>query len=134
MNKTIDSSKINKYTIIGNIFNSSFKNLTFFKFTDNFTFEFLKFSLKKSLMRNNYVAEFLIDFYNLEIHCLLYKCIIIPNRLDVYLRTREECFDSEYIHNHTALRTSLDKALNNFTIIISGINHIPRTKLACFFV
>ena len=53
VNKPVNATKVNKYTIRSDVFNCSFKYLTFFKFTNDIGFLCLKFGFDKSFVRNN---------------------------------------------------------------------------------
>ena len=60
--------------------------------------------------------------------------IIVADRFNVDLRTRQECFDSEYVYDHTTLSAALDVTLDNFFIFQSSVHAIPRTSSAGFSV
>ena len=55
------------------------------KLTDDFLLLSFKFFLNKCLVRNNYIAELLIDLDNLEVDCLVYELVVVTDRLDVDL-------------------------------------------------
>ena len=55
------------------------------KLRNNILFLYLKFSFDKSLVRNNNVFKFLVNFYNIEFHCFSNVDVIIPNRLNINL-------------------------------------------------
>ena len=134
VNQTVYAAKVDEYTVRSDIFNSTFEYLSFFKFTDDFFLLLFKFSFDKSFVRNNNVFEFLVDFNHFEFHCLTYKYIVVADRFHINLRTRQECFDTEYVHNHTTLSAALDVTLNNFFIFKSSVYAVPRTSSTCFFV
>ena len=123
-----------KGTVRCDIFNSSFKNLSFFEFTDDFFLLLFQFSFDKSLVRYNDILEFLIDLNNLEFHSFANEYIVVADRLNVDLRTRQECFDTEYVNDHTTLSAALDVTLDNFFIFQSSVNAIPRTGSTSFAV
>ena len=134
VDKSINTTKINKHTVRSNILHSTFKNLTFFKFTDNFFLLKLDISLDKCFVWYNNVFEVMVDFHHLEFHCFTYINIVITDRLHVDLRTWQECFNSKYIYDHTTFSTTFHKTVNDFFIIMSSINSIPRTDRTCFTV
>ena len=134
MDETVNTAEVNEYTIVGDVLDSSFENLTFFEFADDLALLFLKFCLEESLVRYDNIAEFLVDLDDLEVHCLVNKCIVILDRTDVDLRTREEGLDSENVHDHTALRTGLDITFYDFALVECLVYHIPRTQLTSFLV
>ncbi len=134
VDQTVYATKVDEYTVRCDIFNSSFKNLSFFEFTDDFFLLLFQFSFDKSLVRYNNVFEFLVDFNHFEFHCFANEYIIVADRFNVDLRTRQECFDSEYVYDHTTLRAALNVTLDNFFIFQSSVNAIPRTSSAGFSV
>src|SRR5699024_5387727 len=102
------AAQIDEYTIGSDILDSSFEYLSFFEFGDNFFLLLFELGFDKSFVRNNHILEFLIDFNNFEFHSFTYEYIVVTDRLNVDLRTGQECFDTEYIDNHTALRATFD--------------------------
>ncbi len=85
VDETVNTAEVNEYTIVGDVLDCSFENLAFFEFADDFALLLLKLSLKESLVRNDYIAEFLVDLDDLEVHCLVNICIVILDRTDVDL-------------------------------------------------
>ena len=134
VDQTVYATQVDEYTVRCDIFNSTFKYLTFFKFTDDFFLLLFQFSFDKSLVRNNHVLEFLVDLNNLEFHSFANEYIVVADRLNVDLRTRQECFDTEYVNDHTTLSAALDVTLDNFFIFQSCVNTIPRTSSASLLV
>ena len=134
MDETVNTAKVNEYAITCDVLDSSLKNLTFLKLADDLALLLLKFSLDKSFVGYDNVAELLIDLDNLEIHCRVNILIVVADRFDIDLRTREECLDSEYIDDHTAFCTGLDITLYNLVCCKCCIYHIPRTELTCLLV
>ena len=85
-------------------------------------------------MRNDHVAELLVDLDHLEFHGLADVEVVIADRFDVDLRTGQECLDTEYVDDHTALCTALDVAFDYLVIIQSLVYTIPRLELTGLFV
>jgi len=134
LDQKLNATQVDEYTIRCDILNGSFKNLSFFELTDNFFLLLFQFSFDKSFVRNNHVFEFLVDFNHFEFHCFANKYIIVTDRFHVDLRTRQECFDTEYVNDHTTLSATLDVTLDNFFVFQSSINAIPRASSASFSV
>ena len=134
VDQTVYATQVDEHTVRGDILNSSFKNLSFFELADNFFLLLFQFSFDKSLVRYNNVFEFLVDLNHFEFHCFANEYIIVTDRFNVDLRTRQECFDSEYVYDHTTLCAALDESLDNFFIFQSSVNAIPRTSSAGFSV
>ena len=85
-------------------------------------------------MRNDNIAELLVNFYNLKFHGFAYEYIVVAYRMDINLATWQECFDTKYVYNHTALGATLNITLNNLVVIKCFINEIPALAQACFLV
>src|SRR3712207_592642 len=134
VDESVNTTEVNEYTIRGDVLDSSFENLTFFELRDNFFLLCFQLSLNESLVRNNNVAELLIDLHNLEFHGLAYEYVVVAYRMNVDLATGQECFDTKYVNNHTALRAALDVTLNNFLVVESCVNTLPALAEASFLV
>src|SRR5210317_1783619 len=87
VNKTINPSKVDKYPVRSDVFNHTFKHLTFFKLPDDFFLLLFDIRLDKRLVRNNNVFEFVIDFNHFEFHVLSDVLVVITDWLNVNLRT-----------------------------------------------
>ena len=85
-------------------------------------------------MRNDNIAELLIDLDNLEVHGLVNKLIVILDRPDVDLGAREERLDAEHVHDHTALCAGLHVSLYNLALVECLVDHIPGTELTSLLV
>ena len=134
VNQSIYAAQIDEYTIGSDILDSSFEYLSFFEFGDNFFLLLFELGFDKSFVRNNHILEFLIDFNNFEFHSFTYEYIVVTDRLNVDLRTGQECFDTEYIDNHTALRATFDISFDDFVVFKSRVNTVPRAGSASFLV
>ena len=80
-------------------------------------------------MRHNDILVFLIDLDNLELHRLANEYVVVADGLHVNLRAGQEGFDAEDVDNHATLRAALDVALDDFLVLKSGVDTLPR--LAC---
>ena len=88
VNQSVYATQVNEYSVRGDIFNSTFKYLSFFQFRNDIFLLLFQLSLDKSFVRYNNVLEFLVDFNHFEFHGLANIDIIITNRLNIDLRTR----------------------------------------------
>ena len=134
VDQTVYATQVDEYTVRCDIFNGTFEYLTLFELTDNFLLLLFQFSFDKSLVRNNYVLEFLVDLNYLEFHSLTYEYIVVADRLNVDLRTRQECFNTEYVYDHTTLSAALNVTLNDFFVFKSSVYAIPRASSTCLLV
>ena len=88
MNQSVYATQVNEYSVRGDIFNSTFKYLSFFQFRDDIFLLLFQLCLDKSLVRYNNVLEFLVDFNHFEFHGFTNIDIIVTNRFNINLRTR----------------------------------------------
>ena len=134
VNKSINSSKVNKYSVRSDVFNSTFKYLTFFKLADDFFFLFFDIGFNKRFVRNHNVFEFVVDFHNFEFHCFSNVSIVITDRLHIYLRTWQECLNSKYIYDHTTFSSAFHKTVYDKTFVVSFVHTIPSLNYTSFTV
>ena len=134
MNESVNTAEVNEYTVRSDVLNGTLENLTFLQLADNLFLLLLQLSLDESLVRNNNIAELLIDLHNLEFHGLTNEYIVITNRMNVDLATWQEGLDAKYVNDHTALGTTLDVTLDNLLIIKSCINALPTLAHASLLV
>ena len=67
----------------------------------------------------------MVDFDNLEFHCLVDEHIVVADGFHVDLRTGEEGFDTEDVHNQAAFGTALDETGNDFLVVVSFVDTFP---------
>ncbi len=134
MDKTVNTTEVDEYAVVGDVLNGTLKYLSFLEFADDLSFLSLEFSLDKSFVRYNDVAELRVQFYDLELHRLAYEDIVVANRFYVDLASREECFHTEDVNDHAAFRTPFDVAGNDLACVVSLVNAIPCASSASLFV
>ena len=78
--------------------------------------------------------EFLIDFNDLELHGLAHEDVVVADGTDVDLRAGQECLDAEHVDDHAAFRAALDVALDDFVLLQSLVDAVPRTGCASLAV
>ena len=54
--------------------------------------------------------------------------------MNVNLATWQECFDTEYVNNHTTLSAALDVTLDNLLVVKSSVNTLPALAQASLLV
>jgi len=74
-----------------------------------------------------------IELNNLEFHGFTNISVEITNGTNINLRTWKESVDTEYIHNHTAFDTPLDKSFDNFAGFVRTFQVFPCLEDICFF-
>ena len=134
VDESVNTTEVNEYTVRGDILNGTLKDLTLLELTDDLLLLGLELLLDESLMRNNDIAELLVDLDYLELHGLAYELIVVAYGVNVDLRAGEECLDTEHVNDHTALRATLDEALDDCIRLESLINLIPRLRHASLLV
>ena len=85
-------------------------------------------------MRYDHVAEFFVDFNDLEFHGLAYEYIVVADRLHINLRAGEECLDTEHVDNHAAFCTAFDVAFDDFVVVESSVDAVPAAGSTGFLV
>ena len=88
VDKTIHASEVDEDTVVGDVLNRTFEYLTLLEFADDLSLLSLEFSLDECFVGNNDVAEFRIEFDDLELHRLADEDVVIANRLHVDLAAR----------------------------------------------
>ena len=134
VDKSVNTTEVDEYAVGGDVLNRTFKDLSFFKLGNDFFLLCFKFFFDKSLVRNNHVAELLVDFNHLEFHGFANKYVVVPDRMYVDLTSGEEGFDAEDVYNHATFGAALNVTLNNFFVFKSGVNTFPAFAKACLLV
>ena len=134
MDESVNTTKVNEYTVRCDILNSTLEYLTLLKLRDDLLALSLELCLDECLVRNNNIAELLIDLNNLELHCLAYEYVVVTYWMYVNLAAWKECLDAEYVNDHTTLSAALDVTLNDLLIIKSSVNTLPRLAEASLLV
>jgi len=75
-----------------------------------------------------------VDLDNLEIGGFAHVHIVVADGLHVNLRSGEEGFNAEHIHDHTALGAALDVTRDDFVVFEGLVDAIPGTHGAGLFV
>ena len=134
VDESIYATQIDEYAVGGDILDRTFENLTFLEFRDDFLLLSLQLGLDECLVRDNHVAELLIDFHNLELHRLAHEHVVVADGVNVDLAAGQECLDAKHIDNHTALRAALDVTRDDFFLLKSLVHTIPALREACLLV
>ena len=85
VDKTVNASEVDEYTVSGDVLNDTLEHLTSFEFGDDVLLLLLELGFDKSLVRNDNILEFLVDLYNLEFHSLTNEDIVIADGLYINL-------------------------------------------------
>ena len=134
VDQTVNTAEVNEYTVSSDVLNGTLEDLTLLELADDLLTLLLELLLDESLVRYNDIAELLVDLYNLELHCLAYEYVVVAYRVNVDLASWQESFDTENVNDHTALSAALDVTLDNFLVLESCINTLPRLAEASLLV
>ena len=132
--ESVYAAKVDKHTVGGDVFDRAFVNLALLHLADDFLLLCLKFGLDECLVRDNNVAELLVDFHNLELHGLAHEYVVVADGMHVDLAAGEECLDAEYVDNHTTLRAALDETSDNLLVVEGGVDALPTLAQASLLV
>ena len=83
--KTIYATKIKECSEISDVFDGSFKYLTFFKFTHDLSTLCFDIAFDECLVRNNCILDGFVDLNHFEFHCFTNKLIVVGNGFNVDL-------------------------------------------------
>ena len=88
MDKSVNATKVDEYTVRSDVFNGTFQYLAFLKLRHDVNFLLLKLSFDKGFVRYNHVFKFVVDFNNFEFHGFTNVNVVIADRLNINLRAR----------------------------------------------
>ena len=134
VDQTVYATQVDEYTIAGDVLDGTFQYLALLQLADDFLLLLLQLGLDESLVADNNILVLLIDFHNLEFHGLTHENIIVTNRFNVNLAAGQEGLDAKHVNNHTALSAALNESLNDFFILQSLVDTIPRTACTSLLV
>ena len=134
VDQTVHTAQIDEYAVRSDVLDGTFENLALFEFRHDDLLLGLKLGLDERLVRNDHVAELLIDLDDLEFHGLVHVYVVVADRLHVDLRTGQERLDAEYVYNHTALGAALDVTLDDFVLFEGLVHTVPRLELTGLLV
>ena len=134
MDQAVHTAQVDEYAVRGDVLDGTLEDLALLEFRhDNLLLRF-EFGLDERLVRNDHVAELLVDFHHLELHGLVHVYVVVADGLHVDLRTGQERLDAEYVDDHTALGAALDVTLDDFVLFEGLVHTIPRFELTCLLV
>ena len=85
VDETVNTAEVNEYSVVGDVLDSTLKDLSLLKLADKLGPTLLLLGFEKSLVGNDNVAELLVDLDDLEVHCLVDVSVVVADRLDVDL-------------------------------------------------
>src|SRR5271169_1345842 len=127
VNQSVDAAEIDKHAEIGDRFDRSFENLTFFQTVENGTALFLHFRFDENFMTDHNILIRMVNFCNAKLHRLSEELIEIPHRFHIDLRTGKKCIESHQIDNKTAFNTPSNFSGKNFAGLERFCDSFPRS-------
>ena len=134
VNQTVHTAQIDEYAVGGDVLDGTLEDLTLLELRHDDLLLGLELGLDKGLVRNDHVAELLVDLHHLELHGLVYIDVVVADGLHVDLRTGEEGLDAEDIDDHAALGAALDVTLDDLVLLQGLIDTIPALELTGLLV
>ncbi len=134
VDESVYTTEVDEYAVARDVLHGTLEDLTLLQLADNLLLLCLQLGLDESLVRDNYVAELLVDLHDLELHRLTHELVVVTYGMNVNLATRQEGLDAEYVDDHTALGAALDVTLNDLLVVEGCIDTIPRLGEACLLV
>ena len=125
VDKAVQTAEIDECTVRNNVLDSTFEDLSDFEFADDFSFLSFDFSLDEGLVGNDDILVVVVDLHNLELHGLADIDVKVADLLHINLRTRQEGFDTENVHDETAFGLTLHIAGDNFLIVVCFVDTLP---------
>ena len=134
VNQTVHAAQIDEHAVGGDVLDGSLEDLPLLELRHDDLLLRLEFGLDQRLVRHDHVAELLVDLHHLELHGLVHIYVVVADRLHVDLRTGQEGFDAEDVHDHAALRAALDVTLDDLVLLQRLVHAVPRLELAGLLV
>ena len=134
VNQAVHAAQVDEHAVGGDVLDRTFEDLALFELRHDDLLLSLQLGLDERLVRNDHVAELLVDLHHLELHGLVYIYVVVANGLHVDLRTGQERLDAEHVDDHTALRAALDVTLDDLVVGQRLVDAIPRFELTRLLV
>ncbi len=131
--ETVDAAEIDERTVIGDVLDDAFNDLTFFKVLDDFRTLFRTAFFKNGTTRDNDVAATLVHLEDFERLRDVHERGDVADRTDVDLRTRQEGNSAVEVDGETTLDLIEDDAIDALAIGELLLELDPAFFTACFF-
>ena len=134
MDESVHTAQVDEYAVRGDVLHGTLQDLALLQLRDNLLLLSLELLLDESLVRNDHIAELLVDLHHLELHRLTNELVVVAYGMNVNLRAGQESLDAEHVDDHTTLCAALDEALDHLLLVESLIHAIPSLRQACLLV
>ena len=135
VDETIHAAEVDEDAVAGDVLHHAFEHLTLLEMADNLGLLGFDLVLDESLVADDDILVFVIDFHHLELHLLVDIDIVVADGFDVDLAAGEEGLDVlEDGDDETTLGAALDVAGDDFLVVVSLVDTVPRLEDAGFLV
>ncbi len=134
VDETVNTTEVDEHAVVGDVLDSSLKDLTLLELADELGPAGLLLSLEESFMGDDDVAELLVDLDDLEVHGLVDIGVVVTDGLDVDLGAGQEGLDAEHVDDHATLGAGLDEALDDLVVVAGLVDAVPRLEGAGLLV
>ena len=124
-NRPSTPPKVEEGTEVGDVLDQAFQYLTAFQAGDDRLALFGQIALDEGLVRDNGILDGFVDLHHLEFHRLTYVAIVIDDRLDVDLRTRQEGFQTATVGDQTTFGLADHGTRDHRTVLVAVLDHFP---------
>ena len=118
MKETVDPAEINKYAVVGDIFDETLDDSAFLELLEGRIFQNFSLFFKEITSGNNDVAFLLVELDDLEIKILADEIVNIFDRSERDLRIRKESLYAD-IDSKTAVDLCNDGAVNELACFVT---------------
>ena len=134
VDQTVHTAQVDEYAVGGDVLDGTLEDLTLLELRHDDLLLSLELGLDQGLVRNDHVAELLVDLDDLELHGLVDVYVVVADGLHVDLRAGQEGLDAEDVDDHAALRAALDVTLDDLVLLEGLVDAVPRLELTSLLV
>ena len=85
VDQSVHATQVYEHAVVGDILHGTLEDLTLLELADDLLLLCLQLLLDEGLVRDNHVAELLVDLHHLEFHRLAYELIVVAYGVNVDL-------------------------------------------------
>ena len=125
VDESVNTTEIDEDAVGRDVLDSTLQNLTLLQVRDDLLALSLQLGLDEGLVRDDNVAELLVDLDDLELHRLADEDVVVAYGVNVNLAAGEEGLNAKYINDHATLRAALDVALDDLVTLHGLVDVVP---------
>ncbi len=135
VDETIHAAEVDEDTVAGDVLHDAFQHLTLLEVADNLGLLSLDLVLDESLVADDDVLVFVVDFDDLELHGLVDIDIVVADGFDIDLAAGKEGLDVlEDGDDETAFGAALDITGDDLLVVVSLVDALPALEDTGFLV